>query len=74
MPLKVALQTLGSFEHAPLYHCRESQSLSGVWLFYTRERAEIFLRNVVSEYCLKGFYMDKTLTPDSFEVIERNLK
>lgn len=40
-------------------------------LFYTRERAEEFLRLTVPEYCRKSFYMDKTLTPDSFEVIER---
>lgn len=43
-------------------------------LFYSCNRAEQFLRDVVPEYCRKGFYMDKTLTPDSFEVIKRGVK
>lgn len=43
-------------------------------LFYTRERAEQFLRDVVPDYCARGLYMDKTLTPDRFEVIDRSLK
>ncbi len=29
-----------------------------------------FLKEVVPVYCQRGYYMDKTLTPDSFEIIE----
>lgn len=39
--------------------------------FMCRERAEQFLRDVVPGYCEQGLYMDKTLTPESFEIIER---
>jgi hypothetical protein len=38
-------------------------------LFLSRESAEKHLREVVPMYCNRGYYMDKTLTPDSFEVI-----
>ena len=40
-------------------------------LFYTRERAQYHLDTNVPVYCARGYYMDKTLTPDSFEIIER---
>lgn len=39
-------------------------------LFATRERAERHLREVVPTYVARGFYMDKTLRPDDFEIIE----
>jgi len=39
-------------------------------LFYTRERAETHLRDVIPLYCARGYFMDKTLTPDSFEIKE----
>lgn len=35
-----------------------------------RERAEHWLNVNAPEYCKKGYFMDKTLTPDSFEIIE----
>ena len=38
-------------------------------LFDTRARAERHLALNVPEYCAKGFYTDKTLTPDSFEIV-----
>lgn len=40
-------------------------------LFYTRERAQYHLDHNVPVYCQRGYYMDKTLTPDSFVIIER---
>lgn len=39
-------------------------------LFYTRERAEHHLIHVIPEYCARGFFMDKTLTPESFVIVE----
>lgn len=40
-------------------------------IFMSRARGEQFLRDVVPGYCEQGLYMDKTLTPESFEIIER---
>ena len=40
----------------------------------TRESAERWIKELAPEYCAKGFFMDKTLTPESFEIIERNRK
>jgi hypothetical protein len=40
-------------------------------LFETRERAERHLEVNIPEYCAKGYFMDKTLTPDSFEIKPR---
>lgn len=37
----------------------------------TLDRAEHWIKNNAVEYCAKGFFMDKTLTPDSFMVIEQ---
>ena len=39
-------------------------------LFDSRDRAEHHLENVVPEYVKRGYYMDKTLTKDCFEIIE----
>ncbi len=41
-------------------------------LFYSREAAEKFVKDIIPEYVKNGYYMDKTLTKDSFEVIERD--
>lgn len=41
-------------------------------LFYTRDRAQYHLDHSVPVYCARGYYMDKTLTPDSFIIVERN--
>ena len=40
----------------------------------TRERAENWIAVKAPEYCAKGYFSDKTLTPDSFEVVEKNVK
>lgn len=40
-------------------------------LFYTRERAQYHLDHNVPVYCQRGFYMDKTLTPIDFVIVER---
>jgi hypothetical protein len=37
---------------------------------YTRERAERWIFVNAVEYCLRGYFMDKTLTPDSFTIKE----
>jgi hypothetical protein len=42
-------------------------------LFYSKETAEKFLRETVPEYIKRGYYTDKTLTVDDFEVIEVNV-
>lgn len=39
-------------------------------IFDSRESADRHLAIVIPEYVRKSYYMDKTLTPDSFEVIE----
>lgn len=43
-------------------------------LFDSVLRAERHLANNIPEYCKRGYFMDKTLTPDSFEIIESNPK
>jgi len=40
-------------------------------LFYSRGAAEKFLRDTIPEYVRRGYYTNKTLTADDFEVIER---
>lgn len=37
--------------------------------FDTKERAERHLSVSIPEYCARGFFMDKTLTPESFEIV-----
>lgn len=39
-------------------------------LFDSRDRAEHHLKDVIPEYVKRGYFMDKTLTKDSFEIIE----
>ena len=39
-------------------------------IFSSKESAEAFLANDVPLYCKNGFYMDKSLTPDDFVVVE----
>jgi hypothetical protein len=34
------------------------------------ESAHKFLKDTIPDYCRRGFYMDKTLTPESFIVRE----
>lgn len=38
-------------------------------IFMSRESAERNLREVKPDECARGLFVDKTLTPDSFEVI-----
>jgi hypothetical protein len=44
---------------------------AGHALFMSKERGEQFLKDTVPDYCRRGIYMDKTLTPDSFEIVEK---
>ena len=37
---------------------------------YTKERAELWISEKAPEYCAKGYFMDKTLTFDSFTIKE----
>ncbi len=39
-------------------------------LFDSKERADRHLRDVIPEYVKRGFFMDKTLTAESFKVVE----
>lgn len=36
----------------------------------TKERAQRWIDINAVEYCAKGYFMDKSLTPDSFEILE----
>jgi len=38
-------------------------------LFDTKERGEKHLAEMVPIYCKHGYYTDKTLTPESFEIV-----
>lgn len=40
-------------------------------LFDSRARAERHLKEVIPGYVARGLFMDKTLTADSFEVVEK---
>ena len=40
----------------------------------TQERAEHWIKVKAPEYCAKGLFMDKTLTPDSFEIVPADYK
>lgn len=40
-------------------------------IFMSRERGEKFIRETVPDYVARGIYMDKTLTAESFEIIEK---
>jgi len=37
----------------------------------TRERAEYWINNKAPLYCARCYFMDKTLTPESFTIQER---
>jgi hypothetical protein len=37
---------------------------------YTKERADLWISEKAPLYCANGFFMDKTLTPDSFTIKE----
>lgn len=39
-------------------------------IFDSFERAEMFLDEAIPMYCERGFFMDKTLTPNDFEVVK----
>jgi hypothetical protein len=38
-------------------------------IFDSRDSAERHLRDVIPDYCARGLFMDKTLRPESFEII-----
>lgn len=42
-------------------------------LFDTQARAERHLREIIPVYVAKGYYMDKTLRPEDFEVIQYSI-
>lgn len=37
--------------------------------FDNMERAQKHLAETIPTYCQRGYFMDKTLTPDSFEIL-----
>lgn len=39
----------------------------------TRESAERWIAVNAVEYCAKGYFMDKTLTPDSFTILDASV-
>lgn len=39
-------------------------------LFDSKERAERHLKEVIPEYVARGYFMDKTLTADCFEIVD----
>lgn len=39
-------------------------------LFDSMERAKNHLENIIPVYVMKGYFMNKTLTKDDFEIIE----
>lgn len=40
--------------------------------FNTLERAERHLKEIIPLYCKRGYFTDKSLTPDSFEILTVN--
>jgi len=38
----------------------------------TLERAQHWLQVNAPSYCVKGYFMDKTLTPNSFAIVKRS--
>lgn len=38
-------------------------------IFMSRQSAERHLRDTIPDYCARGYFMDKTLRPESFEII-----
>lgn len=49
----------------------KSNHLSVHGIFSTKERAELFLSEDIPFYVAKSYFSDKTLTSNSFEIIER---
>lgn len=42
-------------------------------LFYTRERAQKHLDENIPQYVARGYFMDKSLKADSFEILENKM-
>ena len=40
----------------------------------TLEEAQFWVDKKAPEYCLRGYFMDKTLTPNDFEIINKGKK
>lgn len=58
-------------EHAPQIKVVEKQNHLAVHgIFESRESAERHIAETIPVYVAKGYFMDKTLTAESFEVIE----
>ncbi len=49
-----------------IYEKKNRNALHGI--FMSMESAERHLHKTIPDYCARGFFMDKTLTPESFEV------
>jgi len=43
-------------------------------IFSTLERAEEFLKETIPLYVERGYFTDKTLTPESFKIIKIEVK
>jgi hypothetical protein len=58
-----------------LYHIVEKNNpLALHAICETQERAEHWLKVKAPEYCARGFFIDKTLTPESFEIVPVSYK
>lgn len=40
-------------------------------IFGSRQSAEKHLKEVIPGYCVRGLFMDKTLRPGDFEIVEK---
>lgn len=40
-------------------------------IFDSQESAQRHLSETIPEYCKRGYFMDKTLTPDDFEIVSQ---
>lgn len=50
-----------------LYEKKNPRHCHGI--FSTKVSAERHLKETIPEYCRKGYFMDKTLKPTSFEIV-----
>ena len=58
-----------------LYHIVEKNNHLALHVICeTNERAEHWIKVKAPNYCANGFFMDKTLTPESFEIMPVDYK
>ena len=53
------------------YIVEKANHLAVHGIFDTQERAAKHLTKTIPMYCAKGYFMDKSLLPTSFEIMER---